>query len=59
MPAATTNSAMFSQMIGNSSDTINTDSLLSYLYGPNPDFQYQLVLKKDLPLPLYRERNFK
>lgn len=47
------------QMIQNSSESVNTDLLLSYLYGPNHEFQYQLVLKQDLNLPLYRERNFK
>jgi len=47
------------QNIGNSSETMTVESLISFLYGPNPDFGYQLVLKHDLPLPLYRERNFK
>lgn len=45
-------------MIPNSSETIETDSLLSYLYGPNYDFPYQLILKHEMPLPLYRERNY-
>jgi len=47
------------QFIGNSAETITVDNLLTFLYGPKPDFQYQLVLKSDLALPLYRERNFK
>jgi len=37
----------------------NNDSLLRSLYGPKQDFKYQLVLKNELPAPLYRERNFK
>jgi len=53
------NPSLFTQIIGNTGDTINTDGLLTYLYGPNPDFKYQLVLKQELSLPLYRERNFK
>jgi len=32
---------------------------MTYLYGPNPDFQYHIILKSELSLPLYRERNFK
>lgn len=47
------------QVIGNSTETITVDKLVTFLYGANPDFQYSLVLKHDLPLPLYRERNFK
>jgi len=47
------------QNIGNSTETMTVESLISFLYGSNPDFGYQLVLKNDLPLPLYRERNFK
>jgi hypothetical protein len=47
------------QIIGNSTDTVTTDNLLTYLYGPTPDFQYHIILKSELSLPLYRERNFK
>ena len=47
------------QNIGNSTETMTVENLLGFLYGPNPDFPYQLVLKSDLQLPLYRERNFK
>lgn len=47
------------QVIGNSADTVTVDNLLTYLYGANSDFPYQLILKSDLGLPLYRERNFK
>jgi len=47
------------QVIGNSNETVTVDHLTAYLYGNNPDFHYQLILKSDLPLPLYRERNFK
>jgi len=54
-----TNAIFPAPLIGNSTDSVNTDNLLTYLYGPNPDFQYQLVLKQELSLPLYRERNFK
>jgi hypothetical protein len=50
---------LITQIIGNSSDVINSDNLLTYLYGANREFQYQLVLKQELSLPLYRERNFK
>eukprot|EP00331_Platyophrya_macrostoma_P014201 CAMPEP_0176434226 /NCGR_PEP_ID=MMETSP0127-20121128/16543_1 /TAXON_ID=938130 /ORGANISM="Platyophrya macrostoma, Strain WH" /LENGTH=326 /DNA_ID=CAMNT_0017816907 /DNA_START=1 /DNA_END=981 /DNA_ORIENTATION=+ len=57
IPSANPN--MIPKMIGSTSDTINTDSLLTYLYGPNTDFQYNLVLKQELSLPLYRERNFR
>lgn len=47
------------QIIGNSSETVTVDNLLTYLYGANSDFPYQLILKSDIGLPLYRERNFK
>lgn len=47
------------QHIGNSTETITVDKLLVFLYGKNADFQHQLILKHDLPLPLYRERNFR
>lgn len=47
------------QVLGNSTETVTVEHLITYLYGPNADFQYQLVLKSDMPLPLYRERNFK
>jgi hypothetical protein len=47
------------QAIGNSSETVTVEDLVTYLYGPAPDFHYNLVLKSDLELPLYRERNFK
>jgi len=56
---APSNPLYFHQIIGNSTDTVTTENLLTYLYGPNPDFQYHLILKSELPLPLYRERNFK
>jgi len=42
-----------------SREIASSESLLSSLYGPNVNFQYQLVFKSELPLPLYRERNFK
>lgn len=47
------------QIIGNSTESVTTEHLISYLFGANTDFQYQLVLKSELPLPLYRERNFR
>jgi len=47
------------QSMANSTDTVGVETLLGYLYGPKPEFKYNLVLKHDLPLPLYRERNFK
>lgn len=37
----------------------NSDTLIRALYGPKQDFKYQIVLKNELPVPLYRERNFK
>ena len=50
----------FPQSIGgnNAGDSATTESLLSFLYGPDFNFQYRLILKNDLSLPLYRERNF-
>jgi len=59
LPPVANNPLYIHQIIGNSTDTVTTDNLLTYLYGPNPDFQYHLILKSELPLPLYRERNFK
>jgi len=53
------NPIILHQNLANSTETVNVETLISYLYGPKPDFQYHLVLKNDLPLPLYRERNFK
>lgn len=53
------NSLATHQVIGNSADTVTVENLLTYLYGSNSDFPYQLILKSDLALPLYRERNFK
>jgi hypothetical protein len=53
------NPLLLHQIIGNYTETITVDNLVTYLYGPNPDFQYNLVLKSELELPLYRERNFK
>jgi len=50
---------MTHQFIANSGETATTETLLNFLYGTNQDFHYQLVLKNDLSLPLYRERNFK
>jgi len=50
---------MMSQFTSNASEVATTEVLLSYLYGPNYDFSYQLVLKNNIQLPLYRERNFK
>jgi len=40
-------------------ETASTESLISFLYGSQKDFQYQLIFKNEIPLPLYRERNFK
>jgi hypothetical protein len=56
---AQSNPLIMHQIIGNSAETVTVENLLTYLYGSNPDFPYQLVLKSDLQLPLYRERNFK
>lgn len=47
------------QVIGNSNDTVTSENLLTYLYGPKTDFKYQIVLQSEFQLPLYRERNFK
>jgi len=43
----------------NSNEAATTETLINYLYGQNTDFTHQLVLKTNIPLPLYRERNFK
>jgi len=43
----------------NSNETATTDNLLNMLYGKNQNFNYQLIIKSNLSLPLYRERNFK
>jgi len=53
------NPLVMHQIIGNSTESITVDNLLSYLYGPAPEFHYNLVLKSEMELPLYRERNFK
>jgi len=47
------------QIVDNFREIPNNESLLRSLYGPKQDFKYQLVLKNELPAPLYRERNFK
>jgi len=47
------------QFMGSNTETVSVEDLVTFLYGPSPDFQYQIILKSDLPLPLYRERNFK
>ena len=47
------------QFLGGNTETVSVEDLVTFLYGPSPDFQYQLILKSDLSLPLYRERNFK
>lgn len=53
------NPLLLHQIIGNSTESITVDNLLSYLYGPAPEFHYNLILKSEMELPLYRERNFK
>jgi len=58
-PASSNNPLYIHQIIGNSTDTVTTENLMTYLYGPTPDFQYHIILKSELALPLYRERNFK
>ena len=47
------------QNISNTSEAASAETLINYLYGPKPDFKYSLVLKNEMELPLYRERNFK
>ncbi len=38
----------------------NSEALIHTLYGQKQqDFKYQIVLKNEFPVPLYRERNFK
>jgi hypothetical protein len=59
MAVVPNNPLIIHQIIGNSTETVTVENLLTYLYGSNPDFQFNLVLKSDLQLPLYRERNFK
>jgi len=57
--SAASTAVVMHQALTNSSDTVGVETLLAYLYGPKPEFKYSIVLKNDLPLPLYRERNFK
>lgn len=57
--AVPANPLVMHQIIGNSTESVTVDNLMTYLYGPNPEFQYNIVLKSELSLPLYRERNFK
>jgi hypothetical protein len=52
-------SSMISHLNMNSNEAATTETLISYLYGQNTDFTHQLVLKTNISLPLYRERNFK
>jgi len=46
------------QPIASANESITSDDLLAFLYGDKSDFEYQIVLNYELPLPLYRERNF-
>jgi len=50
---------MMPHMGESSREVANSETLLNVLYGQKQDFQHQLVFKTELPLPLYRERNFK
>jgi len=58
-PGALSSTNMISHLNMNSNEAATTETLISYLYGQNTDFTHQLVLKTNIPLPLYRERNFK
>jgi len=46
-------------LVDNNRETSSTEGLIQFLYGGPKDFPYQLNFKNELPLPLYRERNFK
>jgi len=51
--------AILPHMLETSREIATSETLLNHLYGPKQDFQYQIVFKNELSLPLYRERNFK
>jgi len=51
--------SMMPHMVESSREIATTETLMHMLYGNKQDFQYQLIFKNELPLPLYRERNFK
>jgi len=53
------NPLLINHMNLNSNEAATSDNLLNILYGQNQRFSYQLVIKNNLSLPLYRERNFK
>lgn len=46
------------QPITNSSEPINSDDLINYLYDKGTGFEYGFALESEFQLPLYRERNF-
>jgi len=50
---------MLPHMVESSREAATSEILFNQLYGAKQDFQYQLVFKNELSLPLYRERNFK
>jgi len=51
-------SSIAQQPLNCSSESINSEDLMTFLYGNKSDFEYQLVLDGEFSLPLYRERNF-
>jgi len=51
--------SLMPHMVESSREIATTETLMHMLYGNKQDFQYQLIFKNELPLPLYRERNFK
>jgi len=59
MASGSSSSLASHQFVGSNTETVSVEDLMTFLYGHTPDFQYQIILKSDLQLPLYRERNFK
>ena len=51
--------SLMPHMMESSREIATTETLMHMLYGNKQDFQYQLIFKNELSLPLYRERNFK
>jgi len=57
-PNGATSTIVPQPVIYNSNISITPDMLVNNLYNNNTDFEYNLILKADLSLPLYRGRNF-
>jgi len=55
---ATSSQILPQTVVYNSNISSTPDMLVNYLYNNTQDFEYNLILKADLSLPLYRGRNF-